>query len=138
MADINNAFLNNQRAEKVCFKAGNEFKSCEGIWVIIIRALYVLKSARAPFRVHLANTVQTMLFKQTFPDHDVWMQKKCFPLPQELNDSTGSGTGTDTAAFQLVPNPSNSNPTPDTPYYEYICTWVDDLLTVLQYATAIM
>ena len=55
VTDISNAFLNSQCAEKVCFKAGPEFKSCENLWAIIVHALYGLKSDGSLFRAHLAN-----------------------------------------------------------------------------------
>ena len=80
-ADISNAFLNAQCAEKVCFKAGPEFNSREGLWVIIV-CMYGLKSAEAPFRAHLANTLRTMVFKPKFDDHNLWMRKNFLPLPQ--------------------------------------------------------
>ena len=82
--------------------------------------------------------LRTIRFKPKISDRDVWMRKKFIPLPQELNNSVGSGTGTDTTALRLAPNPINSAPTSGTPYYKYICTWVDYLLTVLHDAKAIM
>ena len=108
------------------------------MWMTIVCALYGLKSTQAPSRAHFTNTLQAMVFKTTFPDRDVWMCKKFLPLPQQLNDSGGSRTGTDTTALQLVPNPSNYVPTSSTPYYDYICNWVDDSLTVSNDATSKM
>ena len=106
--------------------------------MIVMRALYGLKSSGAPFRTHLANTLRTMGFKLIFSDHNVWMRKKFLPLPQELNDSAGSGTRTSTTELLPVPNTSNSAPMSGMPYYEYICTWVDALLAVSHNATFIM
>ena len=80
--EIINAFLNAQCTEKVCFKAGPKFRSHKGLWVIIVRALYVLKSARALFKAHLVNTLQTMGFKMKSTDCTVWMRNKLLPLTQ--------------------------------------------------------
>ena len=66
------------------------------------------------------------------------MRKNFLPLPQKLDYSAGSGTGTDTTAIRPATNPRNYDPTSDMPYYEYICTWLDDFMTVLHDATAIM
>ena len=79
-----------------------------------------------------------MGFKPIFSNRNVWMRKNFFPLPQELNDSAGSGMGTDTTVLRLVPNTIKSAPTSGTPYYEYIFAWVDDLMTTLHNATVIM
>ena len=113
--DISNAFLNNQCAEKKCFKEGPEFKSREGLLVIIVRSLYDLKISGASFRAHLANTLHTMGFKPTFAYPNVCICKNFLTLPQEINDSAGSGTNTDTSALRLAPNTSNSAPTSGTP-----------------------
>ena len=48
-ADISNVFLNDQCVKKNCFKAGPEFKSHEGMCLIIVQALYSPKSAGAFF-----------------------------------------------------------------------------------------
>ena len=106
--------------------------------MIIVRTLCGLMSARVSFREHFDNTLWTMGFKQSFTDRDVCMRKQFIPLHQELNNYAGSGTGTDTSALQLAPNPSNSTPMSGMPYYDYICTWVDDILTISHSATAIM
>ena len=117
-ADITNAFLNAQCAEKFCLKAESKFKSREGMWVIIVHVLYGLESDGASFRANLANTLRKMGFKPTFDDGNVWMRKNFLPLPQELNDYAGSGMGTDTTVLWLLPNPRNSVTMSDTPYYE--------------------
>ena len=109
VTDIVNAFINYKCAEEVCFKAGPEFKSHKGMWVIIVRAIYGLKISGALFRAHLDNTLQTMGFKPTFGERDVWMHKKCLPLPQELNNYTGRGTGTDTNELQPALNPISTS-----------------------------
>ena len=66
------------------------------MWVIIVCAIYGLKISRASFRSHLANNLQTMGFKPTFADQNMWVRKNFLPLPQKLNNSVGSDMGTDT------------------------------------------
>ena len=114
-ADIRNALLNAKYAKKVCYKAVPKFSTHEGMWVIIVHDIYAPKSVRAMFRVNLANTLPTMEFKPTFPDRSVCMCKNFILLPQELNDSEVSGTGTDTTALLPAPKHSNSDPASDTP-----------------------
>ena len=81
-ADISNAFINAKCVKKVFLKAEPEFKSREGMSVIILRTLYGLKSARASFRAHLSNILWTMGFKPTFYDRTMWMHNNFLPLPQ--------------------------------------------------------
>ena len=82
--------------------------------MIIVRGLYGLKSAGFSFKAHLANTLRAMGFKPTFANCGVWMRKNFLPIPQEINNSAGSGMGTDTTAIRPAPNPSNSAPTSST------------------------
>ena len=79
-----------------------------------------------------------MVFKPTFSKRNVWMRKNILPLPQELNYSAVSVMGTENTALQPASNTSNSAPNYGMPYYEYICTWVNDLLTVLHNATTMV
>ena len=137
-ADIRNDFLITKCTEKVCFKAGTEFTSREGMWVIIVRTLYGINISGASFRAHLANTLWTMGFKPTISNPDVWMPNNFLPLPKELNSFVGNVMAPDTTGIRSAPNPSKSALTYGTPYYDYICTWGDDLLTVFHYTTTIM
>ena len=59
-ADIGNAYLNAPNREKVYAITGKEFGSRAGEVVIIVRALYGLKSAGAAWRSHLANSLQAI------------------------------------------------------------------------------
>ena len=45
---------------------------------------------------------------------------------------------TDTTVLQPETNPSNSAHSSGMTYYEYICTWVDDFLTVSQEAKVLL
>ncbi|MGH7954509.1 MAG: reverse transcriptase domain-containing protein, partial [Gloeomargaritales cyanobacterium] len=74
VADIGNAYLNAKTTEKVYSIAGPEFGAYEGHTVIIVRALYGLKSAGASWRAHLAATLRDLGFKSSFGDPDVWLR----------------------------------------------------------------
>ena len=92
-ADVGNAYLEAYTREKCAFVAGQEFakKGHEGHTMIIVRALYGLKTSGARFHEKWADTMREMGFFPSKADQDVWMRDK--------DD-----------------------------HYEYVCTWVDDLL----------
>jgi hypothetical protein len=72
--DIQNAYLTAPCREKICTIAGPEFGSEAGTTMIIVRALYGLKSSGAAFRSFLAETLNDIGFKPSLADPDVWMQ----------------------------------------------------------------
>lgn len=73
--DIQNAFLEAPTKEKIFFYAGNEWKADEGRVVVVVRALYGLKSSALQFRNHLADTLGNKLgFKPSLADPDLWMK----------------------------------------------------------------
>ena len=73
--DIQNAYLNAPTKEKVFFYAGDEWKSNKGRAVVIVRALYGLKSSALAWRNHLADILTNYLgFKPTLADPDVWLK----------------------------------------------------------------
>ncbi|MGH7954706.1 MAG: reverse transcriptase domain-containing protein [Gloeomargaritales cyanobacterium] len=74
-ADIGNDYLNASTKEKVYTTAGKEFGSKEGFSVLIVRALYGLKSSGAAWRAHLAQTLRDMGYIPYLADPDVWMRK---------------------------------------------------------------
>ena len=53
-ADIQNAYLNAPTEEKVWFRAGSEWGAHAGKPVLIVRALYGLKSSGQAWRTHFA------------------------------------------------------------------------------------
>jgi hypothetical protein len=61
MCDIGNAYLNAETRERVWFYAGHEWGSREGQKVIIVRALYGLKSSGAEWKKLLADYIQNTL-----------------------------------------------------------------------------
>jgi hypothetical protein len=72
-ADIGNVYLNADTKEIVYMTAGPEFGAeLEERQVIIIKALYGLKSSGAAWRAHLANTLRDMGFTSFLADADVW------------------------------------------------------------------
>ena len=77
--DVQNAYINAPTKEKVWFRAGSELGEHKGKVVVIVRALYGLKSSGARFREHMANTLRTMGFASTKADPDVWIRNGCKP-----------------------------------------------------------
>jgi hypothetical protein len=74
--DIGNAYLNAPAREQVYTTAGPEFgPELEGKTVLIVRALYGLKSSGAAWRAHLANTLQQLGYKSCLADPDVWFRE---------------------------------------------------------------
>jgi hypothetical protein len=72
-ADIGNAYINADAREKVCFTAGDEFgDEHKGKIVIIIKALYGLKSSGAAWRAHLAEVLNDLEYTSSLADPDVW------------------------------------------------------------------
>jgi hypothetical protein len=73
-ADVGNAYLNAPTKERVYTTAGPEFGAeLQGRLIIIVRALYGLKSSGAAWRNHLANTLHSMGFRSSLADPDVWL-----------------------------------------------------------------
>ena len=79
-ADIGNAYLNAPTRERVYTTAGLEFGAeLQGQSVIIVRALYGLKSSGAAWRAHLAGTLQSLGFTSSLADPDVWYRAATKP-----------------------------------------------------------
>ena len=71
--DIQNAYLNAPTSEKLYFVAGKEWKADAGKNIVIIRAVYGLKSSALQWRNHLANILSNDLgFKSCLADPDMW------------------------------------------------------------------
>jgi Reverse transcriptase (RNA-dependent DNA polymerase) len=82
--DVQNAYINAPTKEKVWFRAGSKLGEHEGKVVVIIRALYGLKSSGARFREHMVNTLRNLGFVSTKADPDVWIRKACKPNGDKL------------------------------------------------------
>ena len=75
--DIGNAYLNAETKEKVYFVAGSEWRDNEGRIVIIVRALYGLRSSALQWQKHLADNLRYDLgYSPSLADNNVWL-KQC-------------------------------------------------------------
>ena len=72
--DVQNAYLNAGTKERIYTKAGKEFGSNYGKRVIIVRALYGLKSSGAQWRAHMSKTLRDLGFVSSLADPDVWLR----------------------------------------------------------------
>ena len=72
--DIGNAYLESYTTEKVCFTAGGEFGDLEGHTLIIVKALYGLKSSGKCWHDKLFDVLITMGFKPSKAEADIWMK----------------------------------------------------------------
>eukprot|EP00957_Ditylum_brightwellii_P092664 7055790-Ditylum_brightwellii.AAC.1 len=72
-ADIGNAYLEAYTDEKECFIAGHEFKDYgyEGHLMLIMKALYGLKTSGARFHEKFADTMYQLGFMPSKADSDV-------------------------------------------------------------------
>ena len=73
VGDIGNAYLEAYTKEKICFVAGPEWGEYEGHMMVIVKALYGLRTSGARFHESLADTLRDMGFTQCKSDPDVWM-----------------------------------------------------------------
>jgi hypothetical protein len=74
-ADAQNAYLNADCRESVYTIAGPEFGAArQGLRVLIVRALYGLKSSGAAWHAHLAQTMSDLKFRPCMADPDVWLR----------------------------------------------------------------
>jgi hypothetical protein len=73
-ADIGNAYLQANTKEKIYAVAGPEFGGLQGKTMIIVQAIYGLKSSGVAWHAHFANTLYDMNFKPSLAGPNVWMQ----------------------------------------------------------------
>ena len=72
--DILNTYLTAPCREKFWCTAGPEFGPDRGKTMLVVRALYGLKSSGAAFRSFLAEHLSDIGFTPTLADADVWMR----------------------------------------------------------------
>jgi hypothetical protein len=72
--DIQNAYLCADCRERIWTRAGPEFGSEAGTPMLVVKALYGLRSSGAAFRALLAETLVKLGYKPTYADPDVWMR----------------------------------------------------------------
>ena len=71
--DLENAYLNAPCREKIWFEGGAECGEDKGKVLVIVRALYGLKSAGSSWRAALAEVLFSLGFESTRADPDVWI-----------------------------------------------------------------
>jgi hypothetical protein len=82
--DIQNAYLNAPTTEKLYFIAGPEWGADQGRVVVIVRALYGLKSSALNWRNHLADILHNnMGFTSSLADPDLWFKPSIDPNGKE-------------------------------------------------------
>ena len=80
--DIQNAYLMAGCHEKIWTIAGPEFGLEKGTPIIIRKALYGLKSSRAVFQAHLAETLHNISFRSSKADPYIWLRPAVKPNGQ--------------------------------------------------------
>ena len=74
--DIGNACLKSYTQEKVYIIAGEEFGALKGHKLVIVKALYGLKSNALHWHECLADVLRSMVFEPSKTKPDIWMQPK--------------------------------------------------------------
>ena len=77
--DVGNAYLNADCREKLWTIAGSEFGSEKGSVMLIVKALYGLKSSGAAWRSKLAKTLRGLGYESSASDPDVWLKQAIKP-----------------------------------------------------------
>jgi Reverse transcriptase (RNA-dependent DNA polymerase) len=77
--DLENAYLNAPCGEKIWFEGGLECGEDQGKVLVLVRALYGLKSAGASWRSALAKVLVDIGFESTRADADVWIRPAVRP-----------------------------------------------------------
>ena len=73
--DLENTYLNKMCREKICFKCGNKCVEDKGKLLIVVRALYGIKSAVLSWHAALAQVLKNLDSVSTLADPDVWIQE---------------------------------------------------------------
>ena len=74
VGDIGNAYLEVKTKEKVYFIAGPKFDTIQGHTLIIIKALYDLRTSGAHFHDKLATTLMEDGWKPSLANLNLWYQ----------------------------------------------------------------
>ena len=72
--DIGSAYLEAYTKEKVCFKASSAFGELEGHTLLIVKALYGLRTSGARYHKRFADTMRDMGFVPCMNEQDLWMR----------------------------------------------------------------
>jgi hypothetical protein len=73
--DIGNAYLEAKTSEKVYIEAGPEFGELEGHVLVIVKALYGLRSSGARWHDRFADCLRDLGFQPCKAEPDIWMRK---------------------------------------------------------------
>ena len=74
VGDVGNAYLEAFTKEKVCFIAGAAFGELEGCVLIIVKALYGLRTSGARFHERFADTLRDLGFSPCMNEPDLWIR----------------------------------------------------------------
>ena len=74
--DIQGAYLYAKPREHAYFIAGDEFGPNKGCVIVIVRALYGMKSSGAAFRAKLCEDLRELGYTNSYGDPDVWMRAR--------------------------------------------------------------
>ena len=74
--DVGNAYLESYTKEKVYIRAGPEFGDREGHYLVIVKALYGLKSSGLRWHERFADVLRDMGFFPSKAENDIWMRDK--------------------------------------------------------------
>ena len=120
--DVGNAYLEAYTKEKVFVIAGPEFQELEGHILVIIRALYGLKSSGLRWYERFADVLREMGFAPCPAEPEIWMRAHRKDGSIIWPDKNKNSNSVGPSATSRLPTPTN-----DGSYYEYIATYVDDL-----------
>jgi hypothetical protein len=73
--DVGNAYLEAKTSEKVYIEAGPEFGELEGHLLIIVKALYGLRTSGARWHERFADCLREQGFKPCKAEPDIWMRQ---------------------------------------------------------------
>jgi Reverse transcriptase (RNA-dependent DNA polymerase) len=74
--DVGNAYLESFTKEKVYIIAGPEFGDRQGHTLVIVKALYSLKSSGLRWRERFADVLKEMGFSSSRAEPDIWMRDR--------------------------------------------------------------
>jgi hypothetical protein len=110
--DVGNAYLHAPCKEKVWFLGGAEAGEDKGKILVIIRALYGLKSSGASWRSMLSQSLRDMGFENSIADPDVWRRsattetgKEYYELLLVYVDDIPLSTPTPTMSLNILSTP---------------------------------
>ena len=77
--DIQNAYPTTKFREKICTVEGPDSDTEQIKSILVVRALYVMKSSGAAFRFLLAEHLHDLCYRPSIADPDVWMRPAVKP-----------------------------------------------------------